>query len=76
MIMAMEMVKSQTVGKVTSRARFEIVRLSRSFSNHIILEKRHEHLETKTYRLIIFDGEAEIGTSVWHLSREHAAPTQ
>ena len=75
-IMATEIVKSQTVGKGRSILRFEIVPLYHNFSNHRILEKRHEHLETKTYRLIVFDGEAEIGTSVWHLSREYPAPTQ
>ena len=74
--MATETVKSQTGGKGKSILRFEIIRLFHNLSDDRILEKRHEHLETKTYRLIVFDGEAEIGTSVWHLSREHPAPTQ
>ena len=73
--MATETVRSQTVEKGRGITRSEIIRLFHNLSNDRILEKRHEHLQTKTYRLIIFDGEAEIGTSVWHLSREHPAPT-
>ena len=60
MIMATETIKSQTAGKGGSISRRELIRLFHNLSNDRILEKRHEHLQTKTYRLIVFDGDAEI----------------
>ena len=59
-IMATETIKSQTAGKGESISRCELIRLFHSLSDDRILEKRHEYLQTKTYRLVIFDSKAEI----------------
>ena len=74
--MATETVRSQTVEKGRGVTRSEIIRLFHNLSDDMILEKRHENLETKPYCLIIIGSEAEVGTSVWNVSREYPAPTQ